>query len=408
MATTFKYKLINNDGLANIGFVTATDQEEALRTLQKEGVVVYIKESKLRDGLVPLLAPKRRYRNSVTYSDLKTLCNQFSVLLKANIPLLRAVDVLINQVTSRPLHKALLGIRLDIEAGASLSNAMTKYPNIFPVLWVNLIRVGERSGRLPFTFSKLYEYLDSTDNIRKQVINASIYPAIVLVVAIMAITIILIWFVPIFTRLFEQFHVELPLLTQIVIKTSDAFKKNFPLITLGITALFFGLKFYQKTPFGKWNIDLLKFIFPLTGNIYKEMIIEKISLILSVLLESGVSLLLAFDTLIEYFDNIVVVSMLKEVREEIKLGNTTSQAMKRLVFLPPMVYQMISVGEESGTLGPMFVEINQFFKESIETSLKRMASLFEPLMIIVTGGIVGIIVSSIWLPIFQLTQIGGR
>lgn len=396
------------------GYEEANSEEELIARLQAKELIVVSVLPELKEeikGISPLTAQEpglalRHYR--VTSEDLVLFCRQLSLLLSAGVTILRSFDILSRQVSSRRLYNVIKDLRKNMEHGLSLHEAMAKHPKVFSDLWVNLVESGEAGGNLSVVLTRLANYLERNAVFRKKVISALIYPCLLLFAGTGALLFLTIKIIPTFAELFKGFNIELPFLTQVLITISTFLRKSFLFIVITSIVGFFMLKKYVSTREGRLLYERFKFKLPIFGEFFKAVVIERFSSNMSTLLESGVPILYSLEITERSVANMIVADIIRQAKEDVRAGKSLSQPLDRSGFFEPMLVQMIGIGEEIGELSQMFKRINTFYQEYVETFLSRFTSLFEPVMLVFMGLVIGAMVIGMFLPIFQIARVGSR
>jgi len=407
----FYYIARDTKGEKITGIEEASVQEEVISRLQSRNLLVINVISAEKSETKPEIGPKtklssRHYR--VTNEDVVLFCRQMATLLGAGVTILKSLDIISQQVSSRKLYKVIKDLQKGMEAGLSLHEAMAKHPKIFSELWVNLVESGEASGNLALVLNRLSGYLERMARFRGKVISALIYPVILLVGAIGALLFLTLKIIPTFAELFKGFNIQLPALTKMLIFASYFIRRYFVIIIACLVLFGYLLKRYIKTNAGRQQYERLLFNLPILGNFFRSLIVERFASEMSTLVESGVPILYSLEITEHSVDNLVVAGIIREIKENVRDGKPLSQPLEKSGFFEPMVVQMIAIGEEVGELSQMFKKIDVFYQEYVETFLTRITSMFEPFMLIFMAFIVGIMVMGMFLPIFQLTQISAR
>jgi type IV pilus assembly protein PilC len=273
-------------------------------------------------------------------------------------------------------------------------------------MWVNLVESGEASGNLSIVLSRLATYLERDAKFRSELISALIYPIILMTVGIGALLFLTVKIIPTFAKLFENFNMELPLLTQALITVSNFVRKFLLLIIIAIVAVVFLIRGYIRRPEGRKRVEALLLSTPLFGDFFHNLLIERFSSGMATLIESGVPILYGLDISERSIGNLVMADVIREIKKEVSQGRTLSAPMEKSYFFEPMVVQMVRIGEEIGDLSGMLKKINKFYQDYVETFLSRFTAMFEPIMLVFIGGIIGLMVIGMFLPIFQLSQVG--
>ena len=407
----FSYIAKDNSGKKISGFDDAVNREDLIGRLQaKNLVVINVKV----DSRSPEIKSKprssrfgtKRGHSRVTTNDLTLFCRQLATLLGSGVSIVEALTIISKQVSSRQFRNVIRELKVRMEAGLSLHEAMAKSHKVFSGMWVNLVESGEASGNLAIILSRLASYLERNAQFRGKILSALMYPGILMAVGIGALLFLTIKIIPTFAELFSSFNMELPLLTQILIGVSNFIRRYIIFLTLAIMGTVFFIKKYISGSEGRKKYENLLFSLPLFGEFFRNLIIERFSSEMSTLIESGVPILYALEISERSVNNLVMAEIIREIKEEVRGGHPLSTLMEKSGFFEPMVAQMVRIGEEVGDLAGMFKKINSFYLEYVETFLTRFTSMFEPIMLVFIGGIVGIMVVGMFLPIFQISQIG--
>ncbi|MBI4355106.1 MAG: type II secretion system F family protein [Candidatus Omnitrophica bacterium] len=405
----FAYTARNRTGLMETGELEAQNQDTALTVLQERGLVVtsVTPRSPVSAAKVARHKGRRHLHRGVKVSDLLLVCTQLSTMLEASVPLLRALQVIQAQVESRRLLEALEEISSDIQAGKSFRDAIAKHPKIFSRFWVSLIETGEASGQLGLTLRQLERQLETAGQTKRKVASALIYPAVLLLVALIAMAVFMFYIVPVFSRVFAQFHLELPLLTRLVLGVSTVIRHQFVVVVALAIGAGIGLRRYRRTSVGRRQFDWLSLRLPVMGPLLYELHLASLARGLDTLLKSGVPVLFALEIIEHNMENVIFEEAVAEVRLRVKEGRSLAELFAQNALFPPMVVQMVAVGEEVGQLGEMLGRVAAFYEDRIETYLARLASLFEPVALLVVGTLVGIMVLAMYFPMFKLMGGGG-
>jgi len=351
---------------------------------------------------------QRKYlRYGVTSDDLVIFSRQLATLLGAGVTILKSLDIISKQVYSRKFYNMLKELENHMEAGLSFHEAMSRYPNVFSELWSNLVESGEASGNLAVVLNRLASYLERRAAFKRKIISGLIYPAILMVVGIGALLFLTVKIIPTFAELFKGFNVTLPLLTRMLIQTSYFIRKGIFSIIVTIVVLFFILRRYIKTREGRRIFEQLQFNLPLFGEFFRSLVVERFSSEMSTLIESGVPLLYSLEITEHSVSNSVMADIVRKIKEDVREGKPLNSSLDKSKFFEPMVIQMVAIGEEIGELPQMFKRINTFYEEYTETFLARFTAMFEPIMLIFMGLVIGLMVVGMFLPIFQIASISG-
>lgn len=409
----------NQEGKTVTKTVEAADKSALIEELQGKGFFI-VKIHDLEEGAPPKPAapvappaPRKKKkksqfrRNKVKLHDLLIFSRQLATMLKAGVPLIRSLLVIESQIESKQFFLVIKDVRGKVEQGGSLSSALADHPKVFNQFWISLVEVGEASGTIPNILNKLAFYLEQQASFRTTIISGIIYPAILFTVAMGAVAFFALVVGPKFQSIFESMNVELPLITRVLLSLFAFIRGNAVIIILACIALFIVFRKYIQTYTGKLLWERFLFGLPTFGNIFKLIIIERFTSQMAILIESGVPILYALDITERLVDNNSCALIVSDVREAVKQGELLVAPMERSEFFPAMCVQMISVGEETGELSKMLNHVATFYQEAVETFMKRFATIVEPFMLVFMGAVIGTIVVAMFLPMFNISQLGG-
>lgn len=399
--STYEYSAKDKSGHTVMGMLDGNSEAEVVSVLHnKELVVVSIKEVEIK-----ALKAKKRKDKKVKLDDLVVFSRQLATMIDAGIPLVQSLGILGEQIESPNLKKVIINVRQDIEAGTSFCDALAKHPQIFSDLFINMTRAGEASGMLDEVLDRLATYLEKTAALSRKITSSLIYPAVVIVMAILITAILLLKVVPTFKGIFAMLGGSLPLPTQILIAISDLLTRYFLFIVIAliIGAFLFGR--YISTEKGRYNFDKQKLRFPVLGDLFRKVAIAKFSRTFSTLVKSGVAILNALDIVSKTSGNTVVEEAVANCRSAVRDGESLFGPLSKSGVFPPMVCRMISVGEQTGQLEKMLSKIADFYDEQVDALVAGLTSLIEPLVIAFLGIFVGGIVIALFLPIFKITEL---
>jgi len=398
----YTYTAKNKDGKVIEGLVEEPDLDSAVALLQAKGLTVLTikkqRNPKAQDSKRRRMILKQR----LGIDDLLLFARQMHTLLDAGVALLKSLDIIIRQVESRPLRDALRQIYRDVEEGSSFNEAIAKHPKVFSPIWGNLIQTGETSGQMGMVFQQLAKYLETSGTIQKRIKSALIYPAILLAVSVVAILIFTLKIIPMFGEVYKGFDIELPFLTSIVLNISIFIRKFFLMFLIVAALAFVALKRYVSTKRGRFQFDNIMLKMPVVNKITEGMVIERFAQGLKTLITSGIPILLSLDIVSRLIDNRVVEEVMEDVKTQVRNGKVMSEPMERSGIFPPVVTQMITVGEETGKLSDMLERIAVYYSEQMTLFIDRFTAMLEPMLLIVMGATVGVLVTAMYLPIFKI------
>lgn len=334
--------------------------------------------------------------------ELAVFTRQFSVMIDAGLPLVQALESLASQNDNKHFKNVLTSVRGDVEGGSTLAAAMRGHPKVFDELYTNMVAAGETGGILDIILQRLSSYIEKAVKLKRAVRSALIYPSSILFIAIGVVSLILIYVVPTFLTLFAGLNVPLPLPTQIVIALSNFATRYSLFIFIGLVLFAFAFRSYYATEPGRYNVDAMLLKLPVVGILLRKIAVARFARTLSTMITSGVPLLEALDVTARTAGNAVVEKAIQNTRKAIEQGRTMVDPLKETGVFPPMVTQMIGVGEQTGAMDAMLVKIAEFFEEEVDAAVKDLLTALEPVMIVFLGVVVGGIVISMYLPLFTL------
>jgi type IV pilus assembly protein PilC len=404
MPTTFAYKVRDETGNVVEGSLEADDQSLVVGKLRQMGytpIAIEQKSSKslTADVKIPGFGPKVKLKDTAVFS------RQFATMINSGLSLIRALAILTEQTESPVLAKVAGDVRLDVERGASLSAALSKHPKVFNHLYIAMVKSGEAGGVLDAVLNRLADTIEKQVELRRKIRSAMTYPIVVLTICLVIATAMLLLIVPQFKAIYADLGGTLPLPTRVLISVSDLLKKFFPIfILLGIGATFV-FKRWIKTPVGRAKWDAFKLRVPVGGTLVRKAALARFSRTLAALTRSGVGILEALDIVAETSGNEVVSTAVRETQGAVKRGDTLARPLAQHEVFPPMVVQMIAVGEETGALDEMLDKIADFYDQEVSATVDALTSLIEPLLICLMGVIVGGMIISLYLPMFNIIKL---
>lgn len=393
---TFVWKGRTASGASATGEIAAGSQTDVVAALRQKKIIptsIKIKEEKKKLTL---------FAGRVTGRALSVFTRQFSTMLNAGLPLLTCLEILGKQTESLALRKVLIEVRGDVEGGLSLADALRRQPKTFDNLYVNMIESGETGGALDVILMRLAVYLEKSATLRRKIKGAMIYPVIISLVAVGAISVMLLFVIPIFAKMYSGVGAELPAMTRVVMKMSDFLKVAVVPLVIIVIALFTILRRWYKTTSGAKVMDPIFLRLPVFGDLIRKQSIARFARTLSTLLSSGVPIIDALEITARSAGNWVVEDAILKARISIKGGENIADPLSKTAVFPPMVTQMIAIGEASGGLDDMLAKVADFYDEEVDQAVENLTAALEPLIMVFLGGIVGFLVISMYLPIFQL------
>ncbi|WP_366922510.1 type II secretion system F family protein [Metallumcola ferriviriculae] len=397
----FKYKVRDRTGRMMTGTIEADTVGQVVGRLQDRNCfVIDINKKKVSNRQFSIKLPARR----ISSRDLSVFARQLATMINAGLPLLNALDICTKQLDNDKLRDVLSVVAEDLESGSSFAEALKKHDKLFPTLFINLIEVGEMGGVLDEVLEQLAVNYEREHDIREKVKSAMTYPAVVLIIALVAIIFLLTFVLPTFTAMLTDLGAELPLPTKIVIGTSNVLRRFWyllPLLFIGLPLIFYNA--IRQNP-GKmyWHRLLLRV--PVAGSLHKLTVISRFCRSLGTLVRGGVPVLQALEVVKKTAGNSVVEAGLSRAQDFIREGQGMVKPLKDTGVFPPMVIQMIQVGEETGTLDDLLERLSVFYDREVDEMVSRLSTIIEPILIVLLGGIVGFIIISIMLPMFSMVD----
>jgi len=380
------------------GTITAGSKREALEKLREEG----IRTTEITEVPETWLTKDITIGNPVKLQHLVIYLRQFATLLKAGVSVVESTKILAQQTDSKALRKALLDIEAELREGVQLSQATAKHSKIFSPMYINMVKAGEAGGNMDDTLERLADHYEKQHNTRQKVIAALSYPLVIGFIAIAVVIFLLVYIVPTFVDMFEDFGGELPAITKFVLGASE-FMQNFWWLILffiiGIAASITAMKKNKQT---KYYLDYAMLRMPIFGKLLQKAVLARMTRTLSSLFSSSVPILQALSIVENVVENEVVGRVVRESRDSLEVGQSMTGPMRKHWAFPPLVTQMISIGEETGSLDAMLGKVADFYEKEVETSTDQLKSLIEPIMIVILASVVGTIVTSIMVPMFDI------
>lgn len=398
--TIFRYSGRTKTGAPKKGIIEAPNKKVAMEKLRAQG----INARELQESN-SILHKDIAFGTKVKHQEFVIYCRQYATLIRAGVPVVEATHILGEQTRSKPLKRALMQVEEDIRNGMAFSDAAGKHPKVFPLLFVNMMRAGEATGNVDDTLDRLASTLEKQYNIKKKIQSAMTYPAILSLLTLVVGMFLMVFIVPTFMDAFKEMNLEMPLITVIVVGISDWLIQFWYLVILGLLVLVVGLHyFYKNNKEFHYAVNVFLLRMPIFGQLLQKDIIARMTRTLSTLFSSSVPILQALTIVEKVGGNPVMGKVVLEARDNLEKGGTLSEPLEKSWLFPPLVTQMTSIGEKTGSLDYMLEKIADFYEEEVNRAVDTMKSLIEPLMIVVLALVVGVIVAAIFLPMFQLYE----
>ena len=398
----FNYQALTPEGEKRIGSIEAANVDIAISSLQRRNLIVVSVKS--GEKQLPFFKRNIKFFERVKFREVVMFSRQLSTLFEAKVPIIDSLRLLSAESENPMLRRKLSDLVNDIQGGLSMSQAMAKYPEIFSKFYVNMVRSGEESGKLSEIFSFLADYLERSYQLSSKAKNALLYPAFVITSFLGVMILMMVTVIPRLSAILTEVGQEIPFYTRVVIGTSQFFVDFGIFLLIALSGGIFFLWRYLRTRLGKEMISRIQISIPLVGGIYKKIYISRIADNLETLLSSGVPVVRSLEITAEIVGNEVYRKILIESVEAVKAGNTISEIFSKYDDMPPLVAQMIKVGEESGKLNFILKTLGKFYSKEVDNTLENLVSLIEPIMIIVLGVGVGLLLVSVLGPIYNMTS----
>ncbi|MDO8786072.1 MAG: type II secretion system F family protein [Syntrophales bacterium] len=399
----FLWEATTRNGELKKGELEAADEAAIRAQLRRQGFKSITVKGKPKDLLeyLPFLKQKVKEKDIVVFARI------FSTMINAGLPLIQCLDLLATQEQNKTFSKIITSIKEDIEGGSTLSDALKKFPDIFDELFVNLVAAGESGGILDVILNRLSGYMEKAMKLKGKVKGAMTYPASVLVISVGVVSLLLLKVIPVFQKMFEGMGGTLPAPTQFLVNASKFMQNYFFHMIAGVVVVIYAFRRYSRTEKGRLQIDSLILKAPVFGSLLKKVAVAKFSRTLSTMMSSGVPILEGLAIVSKTAGNKIIENALMETRRCISEGKTIAEPLAEGNIFPPMVVQMIAVGEATGALDAMLSKIADFYDDEVDAAVDAMTALLEPFMMVFLGGVVGGMIIAMYLPIFQMASVVG-
>ena len=396
---TYTYVVTDQRGKEKKGSLDAKDRQTAAATLKQQGyMLIQLQEASVlnKDIELSFLDKKPKPR------DLAIFCRQFLSIISAGVPMIKALSMMTLQTNNKVLRAAIDDCRSEIEKGSTLADAMKRHRNVFSDFFITLVAAGEASGSLETSLDRMATQFEKDAKLKETISKASIYPSIVCVVAVIVVIIMLTFVVPSFESMLTDLGSELPAITVFVVNASEFMQKWWYLILAIIGILVVFVKYFKKTDMGKHVFGMISIKLPMVGDLTVKTASARMARTLATILASGLSLIDALEIVADTMTNVYFKEALLQVKDEVAMGAPLSECIERSGLFPPLVYQMIGVGEETGEIDKMLVKLAEYYEDEVETATAKVMTALEPMIIIVLVVIVGGIIMSVMLPMFNM------
>ena len=394
---SYKYRAMKEDGTKIEGKYEASSKDDVIEMITSSGYYPLKIEE-----IVQSTSIEFKMFQKVTTKDLAIFCRQFYTMLDAGVSITNSINILSKEIPNKKLREILSDIEDDIKKGELLSESMSKYRKYFPQLLISMVESGEVSGNIDEMMLRMATHFEKENKLNNKVKSAMTYPAVLSVVAVGAVMFIMTFVMPTFVEMFEGSGLELPLITRFMLGTSTFLSNNLIIILLAIAIIIVLFNIYKKSPQGIYTISSLKLRLPIIGNLNKKIIVSRFTRTLSTLLSAGVSLVHALPIVAGVLENKVAEDAVIKIRERVVRGDGLSNPIRENDIFPKMLSSMIKIGEESGALDSILNKTADFYDDEVEHTIQTTTTLIEPLLIVVLGLVIGTIVISIMLPMFEM------
>jgi len=395
----YVWKGKNRLGEIQEGVIVADSKDGASNTLKRNGIQVLS---------VQVQGAASRGSGKVKQKALAIFTRQFSVMIDAGLPLVQCLEILGAQQSDKNFQKIISAVRTDVEQGATLQMALSKHPKAFNDLYVNMVGAGEAGGILDLILQRLSGYIEKAVKLTGKVKGAMTYPITVIIIAITVVGIIMVKVIPVFSQMYEGMGSSLPFPTQVCIMISNVIIHYFLLLAAAIALIVVGLKYYYKTPVGRLTLDTFILKIPVIGDMLRKVAVARFCRTLGTLTSSGVPILEGMDITARTAGNMVIQNAIMKSREAVEQGRNIAGPLAETKVFPPMVIQMVGVGEATGALDAMLSKVADFYEDEVDNAVAAMTAMMEPLIIAILGGVIGFIVVAMYMPIFNLANVMGK
>ena len=403
MPDTYVYRVRDREGKLLEGSLEAESQVLVANKLRQMGYVPIAIDK--QGGGLGSKEFSINFGTGVKLKDISIFSRQFATMINSGLSLLRSLNILAEQTENKRFAEVIDQVRQDVEKGASLSQALSKHPKVFNKLYVSMVRAGEIGGVLDSVLLRLASTIEKQVELRGKIKSALTYPIAVLALVVLIVTAMLLFIVPIFKGLYEDLGGTLPVVTRVLLGVSTALKTFFPLFVIGAFVAVWLLRRWIATTGGRAKWDALKLKLPIIGGLVQKTALARFASTLSALLRSGVPILESLEIVSDTVSNAVVAKAVQETQTAVKGGESIAKPLSQHKVFPPMVTQMMAVGEETGALDEMLEKIGEFYEREVEATVDALTSLLEPLLIVVLGGAVGGMVVALYMPMFQIINL---
>ncbi|MES2949195.1 MAG: type II secretion system F family protein [Pseudomonadota bacterium] len=401
----FRFKVVTPDGETQEGDMEGLSQAAVVERLQSMGLIPIRVEEAIAGGVAQANSGGVFGKNRITQDDVAVFTQEIATLLRAGLPLDRCLEILISLSATEPVRQLMSQLREDVRGGASLSTAMDARKGVFTRFYLNMIRAGEAGGALDVVLQRLTEFMERSKELRDTVKSALIYPAILIGVSVLSVAILLIWVVPQFSQMFEESGKALPLPTQVVIAAGDAVRNYWWVMVLVVVGVYSWFSRQMREPASRFRWDRRLLGLPLVGDLIGKLEVARFSRTLGTLIGNGVTLLAALSIVKETLSNTVLSQGVGEVAVQLKEGKGLGKPLSETGLFPKLAVHLVMVGEETGKLQEMLIRVADIYDREVQTAVKRLLALMEPVLILGLGLVIGGIIMSILVAILSVNDL---
>jgi type IV pilus assembly protein PilC len=401
MPATFDYKVRDKTGALVTGQLVGDNEAIVMTRLRQMGLTpIRVKQASTGLKMEIHLRPGR-----IKLKQIAVFCRQFATMVNSGLPILRALSILTDQTESKELAKVLFAVRAAVENGSSLSAAMAEHPKAFNALFISMVKAGETGGVLDEVLLSLADQIEREVELRRQIKSAMTYPIVVVALVTLILAAMLLFVVPQFETIYSSLGGTLPLPTRMLLSVSRAVRTYWYIVLLGAVVASFLFRRYKRTEAGRARVDAVKIRIPIFGPLFHKVALARFASTLGMLLRSGVPILQALDNVNETVNNRVIGDAVDDVKTSVREGESIAKPLGRHKAFPPMVVQMMAVGEETGAVDTMLDKVAEFYNSEVTATVEAMTSLIEPLLIAVIGAAVGAAVIALYMPMFSVINL---
>jgi type IV pilus assembly protein PilC len=400
---TFSWVGRNRQGAIQRGELAASTKEEVAEVLRKQNILATSVQRKLSSIQIEIPGMAQR----VTPKEVVIYTRQFSTMIDAGLPLVQCLEILGQQSDNKTFSKVINATRMDVEAGSTYAEALRKHPKVFDDLYVNMVAAGEAGGILDVIQRRLANYMEKAIKLRKKIKGAMVYPASIVGIASAVMVVLMVFVIPVFAKMFTDTGGTLPGPTRVVLGTSNFIVANIWFIIAGVGAIFFGIKALYKTRLGRQEMDRIALHIPVFGDLVRKASVAKFTRTLGTIISSGVPILEGLQIVASTAGNVIVEQSIDYARQSISEGKSVAEPLGESKVFPPMVVQMIAVGEATGAMDTMLSKIADFYDDEVDDAVTALTAMLEPMLMVFLGVTIGFIVIAMYLPIFEMASVVG-